>query len=914
MTGLVRPVVAVARREWRVQLGSALGWSVLAAVALLSGTVFALAVFRGGAPATLRGSMIALGWAVLVVAPALSMRSIVEERRGGTWPVLLASPAGVASIVLGKFVAALALLALAVALPLAAQFAALEWFSRPDPMEALTGLLGLVLAGAAYAASGILMSALVGNQVAAYLLTVFLWLVWIAVARAAPALLPGSLADAGFAIDPLRRLDEFQMGLLDTGNVAFFACASAWFLAAAVVAAAHGTLPARVAGAPRVVAGLLLAAVAAVAAVGALDAPALRRTADMTASRAYTLSPATDALVGSLEGDWQVMVVLADPPAAVARQVDEVLAGLAGRATRDGRVRATRVDPADPRDAARYESVLESVQARDADALQRHDEAIRAGRAAFDRLAGMASLQVPMLEDLVLSLPVSDPSRADLDALRGAFAQLVAQKRAFDRSIDALRAASDARPFPDEARAAAALSANLKHWGEELSGAARRLSEGARDARSAALAAWLEAAPREFQEMARELRAAQDALDRLPRLWGAEVGAALAAGDCAIIVGPPGVLTLPGWQLVAGTSGAGGAALDRRFRGEHAIASALRALRSGSTPVAVVVHAGAPGILRPAPDRADLAAAADALRTARVEVREWIPGEGPQPAIPAGRPVVWVVLAPIDRDATVESPRERELLAAARRLVTQSQPVLLTVGPSLLPMLGQQDPWATLLAPRGLTAQTGRTVLESVPVGPGRAETRAAQSIVDGVTAGALGRAIDGQRLWLERPVPVEVDGACAACTPVSEIEPSAERWIERDWRRDVRARMAVPADQRMSAPVAVVAASDGGARAVLVGSPTWLTTAVADAADPLGGGRVALRNPGNRDLLVNAVMWLAGLDDQVAGSGAGGEVARLPRLPRAAVVAVGTLEAFALPALVASVGAVVVVRRRIRT
>jgi hypothetical protein len=275
-----------------------------------------------------------------------------------------------------------------------------------------------------------------------------------------------------------------------------------------------------------------------------------------------------------------------------------------------------------------------------------------------------------------------------------------------------------------------------------------------------------------------------------------------------------------------------------------------------------------------------------------------------------------VVLAPIDRDATVESPRERELLAATRRLVTQSQPVLLTVGPSLLPMLGQQDPWATLLAPRGLTAQTGRTVLEAVPVGPGRTETRAAQSIVDGVTAGALGRAVDGQRLWLERPVPLEIDVGCAGCTAASEIEPSPERWIERDWRRDVRARTGVPDEQRLAGPVPVVAASEGegGARAVLVGSPTWLTTAVADAADPLGGGRVALRHPGNRDLLVNAVMWLAGLDDQVAGSGAGGEIARLPRLPRATVAAVGTIEAFALPAALAAMGAFVVVRRRLRT
>ena len=59
--------LAVGRREWRIQLGSALGWSVMAAFAALAGTVFAVAVFRSGAPATLRGTFIALGWAVLLV-------------------------------------------------------------------------------------------------------------------------------------------------------------------------------------------------------------------------------------------------------------------------------------------------------------------------------------------------------------------------------------------------------------------------------------------------------------------------------------------------------------------------------------------------------------------------------------------------------------------------------------------------------------------------------------------------------------------------------------------------------------------------------------------------------------------------------------------------------------------------------
>lgn len=909
--------LAVGRREWRIQLGSALGWSVMAAFAALAGTVFAVAVFRSGAPATLRGTFIALGWAVLLVAPALSMRSIVEERRSGTWASLAASPAGMAAIVLGKFAALLALLALTVLVPVAAQLAALEWFARPDYLEAATGVLGLVLAGAAYLASGIAVSAIVGNQVAAYLVTVFLWITWIALARSAPGVLPGSAAFVAFAVDPLRRLDDFLLGLLDSGNAAYFLACTAWFLLAAVAAAGRASLPARIASPRRIAAGLALAAVAACAAVALADLPRMRRAADMTKSRAYTLAEPTRALVSGLDGEWTVAVVLSAPEAGVARQVDEVLARFAEAGAARARIRALRVDPTDPADAARHEAVLEAVQSRDAASLAAHAAALREGLAAFDRLARFGATQAPSLADLVASLPADEPSRQDLDALRAAFLQLAAQKPAFDRSIAELRTASDARPFPDEARAAAAVSANLKHWGEELLAASRTLSaRAARTVNDPALAAWMQSAPAEMAALAQDLRRAQDGLDRLPRLWGAEVGAALAAGDCAVVIGPPGIATVPGWQLVSGTA-AGSIAFDRRFRGEQAVASAIRALRAGTAPLAVFVHSGAPGALRPTPDRSDLAAAADALRSARFEVREWVPGDGPQPAAGGGRAVVWIVVPPPFRDGTDESPRERELLSAVRRLAAQGQPLLVSVGPSLLPLLGQPDPWAEVLAGRGLRAETGRTILEVVPTGPDRAETSTAQVLLGGEPGSAIGRAIDGQRVRLDRPVPLAAGAEGADVVAV--VEPSPDRWVEDDWRRDVRSRLAAPGSKRLAAPVPVVLASertDGGSvmRSVLVGSSSWMSTAVADAADPLGGGRVALRNPGNRDLLVSAAAWLAGREDVSAGAGAGREVNRLPRLGRGTLVATGVAEAVVVPALVASFGALVVVRRRVRT
>jgi ABC-2 type transport system permease protein len=921
---VIRAALAIARREWALLMGTALGWSVVAASAALAGTVFALSVFQGGAPATLRGTFIAMGWAVLLVAPALSMRSIAEERRAATWASLAASPAGFGAIVLGKFAALVALLALAVAVPALAQLAVLEWFASPDWAEAATGIAGLLLAGAAYVATGILMSALAGNQVGAYLLTVFLWLTWIALAKGVPALLPGRAAYAAFALDPLRRLDDFLFGLFDTGNAAFFLSACAWFLGAAVLTVARPALPAALASRGRVALALAAMAVIAVAAVGIADAPRVRVTEDMTKSRAYTLSPGTESLLRGLDGQWQVGVVLsgATADAAVVRQVDEVLARMAAVPTKDGHVRTARVDPSSPADAARYEAILDAVQQRDAAALQQHADAIAAGRAAFDRLARTAASQAPAIGGIIDALPQGSPDRTELEPLRAAFAQLAAQKRAFDRSIDELRTATDARPFPDEARAAAALATNLKHWGEQLAGVARALKQRAAEpVNLPAYAQWLDESAPAYAALAQELRTAEDGLARLPALHGAEVGAALAAGDAAVIVGPDGVATVPGWQLVGGASGARGSVqFDRRFRGEQAIAGAIRAMRARAQPIAVFVHAGAPNLLRAQPDRMDLSAAADALRAARIEPREWVPGAGPEPIAPAGRPIVWVVLPPVDRDALEDSPRERELLAAARRLVARGEPVLLSVGPSLLPVLGQQDPWAALVRDAGLAPQTGRTVLEVVPTGPGRAETVAAQELQDATGDHPVARAVDGQRIRLDRPVPIELAPGGAAVA-LAAVEPAAERWIENDWRRDAKGRLEAPESKRFDAPVTVVAAAVRAAapprreqRVVVVGSPTWLFTAVADAADQLGGGRIALRNPGNRELLVNAVAWLAGQDELVAGSGAGREVARLPRLPRAVRAGVDVAVAIGLPALVAALGTIVVLRRRLRT
>ena len=107
---------------------------------------------------------------LLFLLPALSMRSFAEERRAKTDQLLLTSPVSIPGIVLGKFLAQMAvfcvpLLAAAV-MPLI-----LTAFGRVNLIGAYASLLGFVLLGAACISIGTFLSSLTENQIIAYLAT-----------------------------------------------------------------------------------------------------------------------------------------------------------------------------------------------------------------------------------------------------------------------------------------------------------------------------------------------------------------------------------------------------------------------------------------------------------------------------------------------------------------------------------------------------------------------------------------------------------------------------------------------------------------------------------------------------------------------------------------------------------------------
>ncbi|MBN1334605.1 MAG: ABC transporter permease subunit [Deltaproteobacteria bacterium] len=155
----------------------------------------------------------------LLLVPALTMRLFAEERRTGSLELLLTLPISDTQVVLGKYLSALALIALALLLtlpyPLTLGTAGdLDW----GPI--LGGYLGLVLLGAAFCAIGTAASATTANQVVAFLLSVLLCLVPFAMGfflvQVPPAILPVvQYLSFDYHFDALAR------GVIDTRAVVF---------------------------------------------------------------------------------------------------------------------------------------------------------------------------------------------------------------------------------------------------------------------------------------------------------------------------------------------------------------------------------------------------------------------------------------------------------------------------------------------------------------------------------------------------------------------------------------------------------------------------------------------------------------------------------------------------------------------
>ncbi len=852
---------AIFRRDLRSLFCVATGPIVAALFSCLCAVAFVSGVFDQGGIATMRPVFDFSAWLLILLCPAITMRLIAEERRVGTWDLLLASPISSFQLAKGKFVAAWSFL-LFVLLTTVPLVLVLELYAQPDYGAVLSGYFGLFLLGGAVLATGIVVSALTTSQTVAYLVTTFFWLTLSLGTKVIPTLVPSRFADFVFAFDPDLRTSAFSIGLLDSAGVVYFLSIMVVMVLVAAFAVARTRRPSLQVTRVVICGFSLLASLIAINELALQEQ--FRTRIDATGSRRYTLSDQTTSFLQALDEPWRIVILMDETLSdrATAKQVDEVLRRYEEASEM---VSVDRIDPANPTSMKNYEVLLQDIMTIYADELHEAEAAIGQGTKTFQELMTFASSESAWSE-LVSQLGGTPKELETLRTLTTSLALLGRDGRLILDEVDKAMFVDMAAPLPRLAVARDILAAANGRWSRELSEVAWWLQENRSD--GFALAAREEAAA--FNSMAAKLAKSDDVLRRLGRLEFGELAVQLTEGQGAILMSPTRAIMIPASLLFPTGRSTTGIAQDQRFRGEQIISSALRSLNAEEVPQVVFVHAEEQSLLVKNKDGVDIAAVQGLMESSRFRVLEWIPADSARPSLGDG-PVVYVVIPPSSRAGLEISQREQTLLDAVTGLLAGNEPVMLNVQPSLLPRYGQVDPWAKLLMQVGIEANTSKVVLQQVAVGPQQVYIQRAQLIDRSVGEHSIARAVDSRRMYL--PLPVEISGG----EPLLSIMPDEDRWLDDNWAAETDATGKSRIQEELTVASAVV--HHENARAIVVGSGGWLLSWAADRASQLGDGQVTMTNPGNSEFLLASVAWLAGLDEWIAASPLGQQSSRIEGL-----------------------------------
>ena len=230
----MRTTLTIAGRELAGYFATPVASVFIVIFLVLQGALtFNLGDFFSRGQADLNPFFTFIPWVFLLLVPAITMRLWAEERRLGTIELLLTLPITQTQAVLGKFLAAWAFCAIALALTFPFVIT-VNYLGNPDNGVIASGYVGSLLVAGAFLAIGAALSALTRNQVIAFVLGVAVCFVFTVasypvvtdfLSRNIPAL--GAIARRVAVID---RYHDFTRGVVSVRDLIFFATFIAFWL------------------------------------------------------------------------------------------------------------------------------------------------------------------------------------------------------------------------------------------------------------------------------------------------------------------------------------------------------------------------------------------------------------------------------------------------------------------------------------------------------------------------------------------------------------------------------------------------------------------------------------------------------------------------------------------------------------
>ena len=638
---------------------------------------------------------------------------------------------------------------------------------------------------------------------------------------------------------------------------------------------------------------------------GLINLPAVRRVLprlDLTAGRTQTLSDQTQRTLDGLTVPVTVTAVVRVESEAGRRSV----ALLERYARHRPDLSVAVIDP--DRDLEALEAFYRGLDARFADETAPL-------RAAVDR--GLATLQ-RLTDDLTVIEAVFEAlgDRAELregatgDRVQSARVAVGETRTRYTALLDTLRTALN-QPVPPLANLRADLLRAFQQAERQVLGPYRNAFAQLAKDRQAPMAvrdAMLKL-DRPLTEARNRMGPEIDALSlpRDPAAFG-RLQASLRSGEVLVVLSPERERVLPVSELLvraAGARGAGGTgatgANPAVFVGEDRLTSALLTLGLEQPPRVIFAHDHDQNVLAPG---GGLSAAAARLRFSDFDVSTWrIGGSDPAanllPAAAPGQTTVWVIPAlSLERTTTADREQAADFL---RRRLAAGDGVLLNRVYDADAAVREKNPLDTLAADAGITAQTHTLLLRESVSADGRTRPTSAWAVETYPDAGPLSVALAGRRTEFALPTPLTV---AEPAGPLVQVLPTgASAWSAQGIKQAQDIRQARPDEGTpLDGPVSIAAHApgpDGAGRLIVVGDGAWL-----------GDAQLPTRL-GNGELFVNAVNWLAGLDEAVAATPRVHDVRRLDTFSPSRVTRVKLLLQAGLPAASLLAGVVVWWTRR---
>lgn len=160
-------------------------------------------------------------WTLFFFIPALTMRTFAEENRSGTIEMLLTKPVTDRQVILGKYLAILILVSVAIALTLP-YVITISKIGNLDAGGTLCGYLALILISAAYASIGLFTSSITSNQIVAFLSALFIGLFFHIIFQIIAGSMRGFLGQVINYLSTTIHFESLSRGVLDTKDIIYF--------------------------------------------------------------------------------------------------------------------------------------------------------------------------------------------------------------------------------------------------------------------------------------------------------------------------------------------------------------------------------------------------------------------------------------------------------------------------------------------------------------------------------------------------------------------------------------------------------------------------------------------------------------------------------------------------------------------